>query len=307
MTRKPNAAGPAVSPPGRGQAATAPKADLRDAPTPDYSDWYADLRRVETDLKVSVDTRGLPIEASRGCWWGQKHHCTFCGIDEETLKYRSKSAGQIVSEIEQLRQRHPDNYLFRFADYIFPHNLPRALLPQLSAIEPQVWLEAEIKANQTEDKIRAFSDAELRALQPGIESFSSRALERMDKGVRGIHNVQLLKWGYLNKIVMHYNLLYGFPDDEFEDYRRLVENIPQLYHLMPPISRTEVIVTRFAPLQADPARFGVEKTPVHHESTMCCFPTNSCPGPVSTWTTIVTISSGTSITIAGWKKCTVSW
>ena len=262
LTRKPQTA---VLPVLSDKPAPKAKADLRAAQAPDYSDWYADLSRIEKEHRVSVDTRGLPIEASRGCWWGQKQHCTFCGIDEETLSYRSKSAEQVVNEIRELRRRHPDNYLFRFVDYIFPHYLHCTLLPQLSAFEPRVWLEAEIKANQTEDKIRNFAEAGFRALQPGIESFSSQVLASMDKGVRGVHNVQLLKWGYLNKIVLHYNLLYGFPDDCVNDYRRLVENMPRLYHLMPPISRTEVIITRFAPLQADPARFGMREAPVHHE------------------------------------------
>jgi ribosomal peptide maturation radical SAM protein 1 len=261
LTRSPNAESPLLN----GMSAPAAKANLRDAQPPDYSDWYADLGRIEKEHGVSVDTRGLPIEASRGCWWGQKQHCTFCGIDEDTLKYRSKSAEQVVAEIETLRKNYPDNYLFRFSDYIFPHHFHETLLPHLNAFEPRVWLEAEIKANQTENKLRDFAEAGFRALQPGIESFSSQALAGMNKGVRGIHNVQLLKWGYLSKIVLHYNLLYGFPDDTVEDYRRLVESVPRLYHLMPPISRTEVIITRFAPLQADPARFGIQQRPVHHE------------------------------------------
>jgi hypothetical protein len=44
----------------------------------------------------------------------------------------------------------------------------------------------------------------------------------------------------------------------------MVDRLPRLYHLTPPITRTETIVTRFAPLQINPGRFGVTVRPRHH-------------------------------------------
>jgi hypothetical protein len=87
----------------------------------------------------------------------------------------------------------------------------------------------------------------------------------MDKGVSAIQNVALLKHGYLNEIVIHYNFLYGIPGETVEQYQEMRLGIPRLYHLTPPVSRSEAIVTRFAPLHADPGRFGSSITkPVHH-------------------------------------------
>jgi hypothetical protein len=43
----------------------------------------------------------------------------------------------------------------------------------------------------------------------------------------------------------------------------MLRNIPQLYHLIPPVSITDTAVTRFAPLQSDPERFGIGKPNVH--------------------------------------------
>lgn len=241
-----------------------PQARLADAYTPDYDDWFDDLRRLEADHKVRIVTQGLPIESSRGCWWGQKHHCTFCGIDENSLRYRLKSADQVVSEIRELRRRYGDDISFRFADYILPHQFHTQLLPVLADFNPPLELECEIKANQTRDGIRRFAAAGFKALQPGIESFSSVVLNRMDKGVSSIKNVQLLKWGYLERITIHYNILWGFPGETVEEYQALVAALPKLYHLIPPVSRSGVVVTRFAPLQVDPARFRISRRPVHH-------------------------------------------
>ena len=35
----------------------------------------------------------LTFETSRGCWWGQKHHCTFCGLNGEGMGYRRSRQG----------------------------------------------------------------------------------------------------------------------------------------------------------------------------------------------------------------------
>ncbi|MGE4609267.1 MAG: RiPP maturation radical SAM C-methyltransferase, partial [Myxococcota bacterium] len=51
--------------------------DMRGSPTPDYDDYYSNLETSPLNRAVSP---GVPIETSRGCWWGQRKHCTFCGI-----------------------------------------------------------------------------------------------------------------------------------------------------------------------------------------------------------------------------------
>ena len=87
----------------------------------------------------------------------------------------------------------------------------------------------------------------------------------MNKGVRGIDNVCLLKAGYVEHLIIYYNILYGLPDDSVDAYEEMLELLPRIYHLMPPVSRTEIVVTRYAPLQVDPGRFRNSKKPVHHE------------------------------------------
>src|SRR5207253_7913709 len=94
-------------------------------------------------------------------------------------------------------------------------------------------------------------------IQPGIESFSTAVLRRMDKGVRAIDNVSLLKAGYINSIIVDYNILYGLPGDQPEEYEEMLTMIPRIYHLSPPVARTQTVITRFAPLQVDPKRFGM--------------------------------------------------
>ena len=37
-------------------------------------------------------TSGCPFESARGCWWGAKHHCTFCGLNGSTMRFRASPA-----------------------------------------------------------------------------------------------------------------------------------------------------------------------------------------------------------------------
>jgi hypothetical protein len=122
----------------------------------------------------------------------------------------------------------------------------------------------EIKANQTPETVAALARAGFQEVQPGIESFSTDVLKIMDKGVTGMQNVALLKFGYRERIVIQYNFIYGFPGETAEHYRWMIEQIPRLYHLTPPVSRSEAIITRFAPLQNNTIRFGVRQKPLHH-------------------------------------------
>src|SRR6185312_11348545 len=51
-------------------------ANLIDLPYPDHSDFFRDF---EASSIHSLVVTEVTMETSRGCWWGQKHHCTFCG------------------------------------------------------------------------------------------------------------------------------------------------------------------------------------------------------------------------------------
>jgi radical SAM superfamily enzyme YgiQ (UPF0313 family) len=157
-------------------------ANLANSPAPDYDDWFADLERLREEDRGTVRTTLLSVESSRGCWWGQKHHCVFCGIDEETLKYRNKDADSVLAMLSSMRERYGDSLPLRFADYIFPARFRAELLPRLASIDPLYELRCEIKANQTTEKIQAFADAGFTELQPGIESFDTNVLRLMDKG-----------------------------------------------------------------------------------------------------------------------------
>src|SRR3954463_9020936 len=66
---------------GRPARASVPVTDLDALPLPEYGDFFAQLARSRQD----EDAAHIVVETSRGCWWGVKHHCTFCGLNGDTM------------------------------------------------------------------------------------------------------------------------------------------------------------------------------------------------------------------------------
>src|SRR6185503_1042883 len=58
--------------------------DLNESPMPDYSDYLKEVERSGISKEMSIL---LPFESSRGCWWGAKAHCTFCGLNGGTMAF----------------------------------------------------------------------------------------------------------------------------------------------------------------------------------------------------------------------------
>lgn len=232
-------------------------------PAPDFDDFFADLDELRADHQIDIAFDRLPLENSRGCWWGAAHHCVFCGIHDDDMAYRSRSAESAVAVLTRISERYNCNE-FRFADYILPHQYYSTLLPKLADAGAPYRLKCEVKANINETRARLLADAGFVEVQPGIESFSSSLLAAMDKGVSGVQNVYLLLLGRRLGIVILYNILYGLPADSPEALESMVRALPLLRHLDPPSTRGRIQITRYAPLQADPSRFGFGATRHEH-------------------------------------------
>jgi ribosomal peptide maturation radical SAM protein 1 len=229
--------------------------DLDALPVPDFADYFAALE--SSPLRGAL-TPGLLLETSRGCWWGQKHHCTFCGLNGTGMAFRSKSAGRILHELKELSERHGLTR-FELTDNILAMERFRDLLPGLASLDYSLF--AEVKANLRREHLQALAQAGVRWIQPGLESLHDEVLKLMDKGTTTAVNLQLLKWAREFGIFVSWNFLVGFPGEEDEWYRGLAEWLPLVAHLQPPQGVFRARYDRYSPYQADPARYGLEVVP----------------------------------------------
>jgi ribosomal peptide maturation radical SAM protein 1 len=234
-----------------------PMVNLTENPTPNFDDFFIDIQTLASRDEVDIKAVYLPLENSRGCWWGQKHHCTFCGIRDSDMAFRWRPAEAVLKTMDELSRRYAVS-AFRFSDYILPYDYYKTLLPQLAELGAPYRLFGEIKANVNEERFRLLDEAGFEEVQPGIESFSSTVLAKMAKGVSAIQNVHTLLMGRRRGVEIRYNLLYGFPDDELDEYERMVEWVRRIVHLDSPVSYVPVQITRYAPLQERPQDFGID-------------------------------------------------
>ena len=231
--------------------------DLDSLPMPDHDAYFEQHARSEW-----ADTRAiLYFETSRGCWWGQKHLCTFCGLSERELAFRAKSADRLYDEITYLHRRHPNSAYLHPTDDILDTRYFADLFPRLARYREEsdqpLTLFFEVKSNMRAAQLLLLASAGVGAVQPGIESFSDEILELMDKGNTGLGQVQFIKFAAEAGMGLVYNLLLRNPGDRRESYEEMLALMPFLRHLPPPSSTVLVELERFSPYFRDPTRFGI--------------------------------------------------
>ena len=234
-----------------------PCTDLDALPTTDFSEYYEQLALAIPDSLLSQGSLILlPYESSRGCWWGEKHHCTFCGLNAQTMKHREKSPDRVISELQGLLEKHPNKKVC-VVDNIMPHSYFRTLLPRLPAELPGLLAFYEEKSNLSLDDVVNLKAAGVCEIQPGIEALSTSLLRRMDKGVTARQNIALMRYARAASVNLTWNLLYAFPGDHAEDYEQTLALIPLLRHLSPPGGLSFLSIDRFSPYFDFPERYGI--------------------------------------------------
>lgn len=224
---------------------------------PDYDDYYHLL--AELGGAAQGLDRILLYEGSRGCWWGEKHHCTFCGLNAQSMKFRAKSPEQVAQEMTYLSHRY-DTARFRLVDNIIDMTYIDQLFGKFAANHCDLDVFIETKSNLHKNQIRTLAVGGVKCMQPGLESLSLTQLKAMDKGVTPIQNIVCLKWSFYYRISVSWNILLGFPGETNEDYLRQIDLIPSLLHLQPPEATGKFWLERFSPYHARPHEYGVRMT-----------------------------------------------
>jgi ribosomal peptide maturation radical SAM protein 1 len=227
--------------------------DMDSLPVPDFSDYFGTLEQSTVGASV-IPT--LLLETSRGCWWGARSHCTFCGLNGATMTFRSKSSSRALQELYSLVERWKVD-LIEVVDNILDMRYFNDFLPALARSGRRLQLFYEVKANLSRRHLEILRAAGVTRIQPGIESLSDHILQLMRKGTSGLRNIQLLKWCQAYGVVPEWNLLYGFPGETREDYEATLALLPSIRFLPPPAACGPVRLDRFSPYFNTPEAFGV--------------------------------------------------
>jgi ribosomal peptide maturation radical SAM protein 1 len=252
-----------IHPPGK------PVNDLNAVPVPDFSDYIEQYRAAKLQPHERVL---LPLESSRGCWWGAKHHCTFCGLNADNLTQRQKSFERFREEVERVSSETGVSYFF-MTDNIFYWKHLGKFLTWKNERKSDLNFFYEIRPTGHRKQVQELVQAGITMVQPGIEHFSTKILAMMDKHLVGINNLAFLKYAREYGLSPAYNVLCLFPGEDEQEYRLLAENLPKVSHLSPPNGLSPVQYHRFSPYFYRPEKYGIKLQPYRGYRYIYPFPT----------------------------------
>ena len=234
-----------------------PCQELDAIPTPDFAEFFKQAECFSSDNNNGPPRLELLYESSRGCWWGEKHQCTFCGLNGSGIKYREKSPEKVISELKEILTKSPTKSV-RMTDNIMPHTYFRTLLPQFKTEIPGIQIFYEQKANLKLADIITLKESGVLWIQPGIEALSSSLLKRMHKGVSARQNIALLRYARSVELPLTWQLLWGFPGDRLYEYEQTLDLLPLLRHLQPPENLLHLVIERYSPYFEHPDDYGLK-------------------------------------------------
>jgi ribosomal peptide maturation radical SAM protein 1 len=228
---------------------------MAEVPLPDYNDYFAQLRRTSFGSALEREVE-IPYESSRGCWWGQRSLCRFCGFPPHRLAFRPSDPDRVLAEVTELARRHRVLWVSMY-DKIFDPRYLETLLPRLRDAGQHFSIFFATKSNLERDHVRLMRQAGVDTIQPGIESLSTPILRLMNKGATAFQNVRLLKWCAEYGIWVRWYFIYGFPGEPPEEYEKMAAAVASFGHLQAPYM-CQLVAERFSPYHERPREFGLE-------------------------------------------------
>jgi ribosomal peptide maturation radical SAM protein 1 len=241
-----------------GHGAMGPELPIKVPVALDYESFLDDLGRSFPDGSIRPS---LTFETSRGCWWGERSHCTFCGLNGGTMMYRAMPSDQALALFWEMFEKYGDRCLrFESVDNIMPRQYITEVFAKLVP-PPRVKIFYEVKADIKEWEMEILSQAGVTQIQPGIEALATSTLKLMGKGTTSFQNVAFLKHCLRYGIDPGWNLLIGFPREEETVYEGYLSAIPLLVHLPPPAGAFPVRFDRYSPYFTRAAEYGLDLAP----------------------------------------------
>ncbi len=224
-------------------------ADLSSLPLPDYDDYFKEMKNnFGADAFIPV----LPLEFSRGCWWGK---CAFCNLNLQWQGFRAKSAEQMLAEAIGLSEKYSCLDL-AFTDNVLPIKESRVFFRKMAELGRDINFFAEIRAGMRGRELFLAGRGGLASVQAGIEALSNSLLRRLNKGTSVIENLAVMKDSLAAGIILDGNLICEFPSSTREEVEETLENLDFAlpFH---PLSSAVFFLGHKSPVDYAPEEYGI--------------------------------------------------
>jgi len=223
--------------------------DLDSLPIPDFDDYFRQLGQILRERRFSPV---LPIEFSRGCWW---RRCNFCNLNLQWSGYRAKSLERMISEIDYL-SRHYRVLDFAFMDNVLPKKYAARLFRHLADHDKDYSFFAELRAVHSRDELATMARGGLKDIQVGIESLSTSLLRRINKGIRAIDNIAIMRHAEEVGLRLEGNLIIHFPGSTEEEVEQTIEALDFVWPFRP-LNTVSFWLGLGSPVEQRPLDFGI--------------------------------------------------
>lgn len=177
----------------------------------------------------------MPILLSRGCM----RRCNFCNDAFITKKYRFRSA---ISVFQEMRHRVEENgtTIFQFNDLIINGNLEE--LEKLCRLIIRsnlniTWFgQGAIRPDMSFNLLELMRKAGFISITYGVESFSDKVLELMNKPYTSEEAKKVLQLTKRAGIEVCINIIVGFPGENEDEFKKTLDSIQNARHYIDAIT-----------------------------------------------------------------------
>lgn len=229
--------------------------DMDSLPPPDFDDYFNELSRLPPERRFFPV---LPVEFSRGCWWGR---CSFCNLNLQWTGYRAKSTERMANEIGRLSRRY-GLIDFAFMDNCLPLREASGFFDMLRAHGRDYGFFAELRAAHGREDMAVMARGGLRQIQAGIEALSQSLLERLNKGAKVMDNVAMMRHAEEAGLSLCGNLILHFPESTDEEVEETLQALEFVWPFKP-LKPVSFWLGMGSPVSADPAGFGIKSVSCH--------------------------------------------
>jgi ribosomal peptide maturation radical SAM protein 1 len=229
--------------------------DLDQLTLPDFDDYFSEMKAFYPEQPF-IPT--IPIEFSRGCWWGK---CVFCNLNLQWKGYRSKTATTMIEEVKGLTQKY-GSLDFTFTDNVLPYKDGRLFFEKCRVLKKDYSFFGEIRANQRGTYLQTCKTGGLDSIQVGIEAFSETLLKRLKKGVSVIENIAIMRDAAAYGVTLDGNLIIDFPGSTVKEVE---ETLNVLDFVLPyhPLTTASFFLGHGSPVDYDCTQYGITAVMPH--------------------------------------------
>ena len=244
--------------PGRnGGDETARNRDIDDLIELDYTEYLASLEQKVPGIGFHL----LLLETSRGCQWGQKSQCNFCGDYAKSNAYVPMSSHRAHQQLQQFSRYSARPVALYAVDAAIPREYITDLLPGLR-LPRHITLSYCVRPVLSERELRAMVRAGVTAIGAGVEALASSSLRQLGKCTNAFANITFLKaCAKVPGTMYAWGLLLGAVGEEESVYEKYLRDLPRMVHLPAPRDVNPVEFYRYSPYFQDQRKFGLKLEP----------------------------------------------